>query len=296
MDRGIPEYLAQLRVELAESDPATIQDALSDAEEHLSTALANALKAAPDLARSDLLESIVKKYGTPAEIAAAYKDIEAHTRPVLEIARSGVRRSRTSSFYGVVGDARAWGSLMYLLVSMLLGLAYFSWAVIGFSLSLELLILVIGLPVATLFLQSVRGIGLVEGRIVEALLGVRMPRQPLVSHRELGWWKRLKMLVKDKRTWTTLAYMVLLLPLGILYFTIAILMFALSLEFIAGPIVLNALDLPFIMIGHYSIYLSLEWAPLLMFAGILILMVSMHVAKFLGRMHARLARAMLIRR
>ena len=35
MTKSIEEYLDQLKVELKDSDPATVQDALADAEEHL---------------------------------------------------------------------------------------------------------------------------------------------------------------------------------------------------------------------------------------------------------------------
>ena len=39
MTKSIEEYLDQLKAELKDSDIATIQDALSDAEEHLRMAL-----------------------------------------------------------------------------------------------------------------------------------------------------------------------------------------------------------------------------------------------------------------
>ena len=66
--------------------------------------------------------------------------------------------------------------------------------------SAGLLILIIGLPFAGLFILSARGIGLVEGLIVEALLGIRMPRRPLFYRRNMSWWQRFKTIILDKHT------------------------------------------------------------------------------------------------
>ena len=79
-----------------------------------------------------------------------------------------------------------------MLVSLVTGIMYFTWAVTGLSLSVGLLVLIISLPFIGLFFLSVRGIALVEGRIVEALLGVRMPRRPIFVERILDGGHALK--------------------------------------------------------------------------------------------------------
>ena len=43
-------------------------------------------------------------------------------------------------------------------------------------------------------------------------------------------------MLADVRTWTTLAYLVLMLPLGIVYFTVAVTGLALSAAFIGAPL------------------------------------------------------------
>jgi hypothetical protein len=50
----------------------------------------------------------------------------------------------------------------------------------------------------------VRGVAWLEGRMVEALLGVRMPRRPLVAPQSAKWFERVKVLVLDKHTWLSL--------------------------------------------------------------------------------------------
>ena len=63
---------------------------------------------------------------------------------------------------------------------------------------------------------------MVEGRIVEVMLGERMPRRPVYADRERPLLKRIVAMFTDPRTWSTLLYMLLMLPLGIVYFTIAV--------------------------------------------------------------------------
>jgi uncharacterized membrane protein len=81
MINSIEQYLSELKKELSGSDRATIQDALSDAEEYLRNALNSA--AGRGTSQAETLVPIIEKYGSPAEIAAAYRDIESHTPPAF---------------------------------------------------------------------------------------------------------------------------------------------------------------------------------------------------------------------
>jgi hypothetical protein len=221
MFESVDAYLKALKEAMQGSDPALAQDALADAREHLSTALAGALETNPGSSEADLLGPIIEEYGTPEETAAAYAEIERRTHPGL--ARAGGKpRSLLARFFGVYADARTWGALLYMFIAFVTGIIYFTWAVTGLSLSLGLSILIFGLLLALLFLLSVRGLGLLEGRIVEALLGVRMPRRPLFGAQGMQWFERLKVLVTDPHTWLSLLYLVLQLPLGVLYFSLTI--------------------------------------------------------------------------
>ncbi len=294
MFRNLKEYLSELRQELAGSDPATTQDALSDAEEHLTAALAGSTRSDPELSEADRLSRVIDEYGSPKEIATAYRIIERRMQPALVAPRQSYEGSSASRFFSVVYDPRAWGTLLYLVTSMLTGIIYFTWAIVGLSLSLELLILIIGLPVAWLFLRSVRGIALVEGRIIEGLLGVRMPRRPLFSQPRPGWWAQFNSLVRDRRTWLTIAYMLLQLPLGIFYFSVTIIIFALSLELVVAPIVQYVFHLPVMVLDDRYIYFAGHLMPLVVCVGLLLFILLMHMTRGLGFWHAKLARAMLV--
>jgi hypothetical protein len=294
MIKSIDEYLALLKKELAGSDPAIIQDALSDSEEHLRIALDNAITASPGTSETEALQPIIEKYGLPAEVATAFREIEARIPAALARPAQQHRRSSMSRFFGVIADPRAWGAFLYMLFSLATGIIYFTWAVTGMSLSLGLLVLIIGLPFVGLFLLSVRGIAFVEGRVVEALLGVRMPRRSLFSGQHPGWWGHFKSLVSEKRTWMALAYMVLQLPVGIIYFTVATVLIAISLGFIAQPVLQLVFNLPMAQIGDTSYYTPGILMPVVVVGGILLLVITMHLAKSVGRMHGALAKAMLV--
>jgi hypothetical protein len=296
MIKTIEEYLRRLKKELAGCDRATIQDALSDAEEYLRNTLETALGTRPDLAEADVLLPVIEKYGTPDEVAAAYREIESRVPAALAPARHSGEKSSASRFFGVFADPKAWGALFYLLLfSLFSGIIYFVWAVTGLSLSAGLMVLIIGLPFLGLFVLSVQGIALIEGRVVEAMLGVRMPRRPIFSGKNLGWWGRFKILISQKHTWLSIVYMILKLPLGIIYFVVFIVLIALSLFGVALPILEQGFDIQPLVINNIPYYTPVWMLPLTVIAGILLLILTMHLAKVLGRMQGALAKALLVR-
>ena len=143
MIQSINEYLYQLKKELTGSDSATIQDALSDAEEHLRTALNSAIESQPSVSEADALPLIIEKYGLPADVAMAYREIEVRVQPAFMRPEHTDRRPIVSQFFGVFADPRAWGALLYLLFSLGTGILYFTWVTTGISMSLGFLILII---------------------------------------------------------------------------------------------------------------------------------------------------------
>jgi hypothetical protein len=309
MINSIEQYLSELKKELSGSDRATIQDALSDAEEYLRNAF-NSVTPEPGIAVSLVLQPIIEKYGTPAEVAAAYKKIEMHTQPAYippvpkasePVQNAGTPRSSRDTrpfiarFFGVYAEPRMWGSLLYLLFSLATGIIYFTWAVTGISLSLGLLVLIVGLPIAGLFLLSARGIALLEGRMVEALLGVRMPRRPLFSRKNVGWWQKFKDMLSSGYTWTALVYMILQLPLGIIYFTFFITLVCVSLSLITSPIWQWAFNNPVFVNESYGYYIAPWGTILLAIGGVLLLTATMHLVKLAGKGHGYLAKSLLVR-
>lgn len=218
MFNAIEEYLDALKTEMKNADPALVQDALADAREHLTLALSAAGEKNPGVSDANALQAIIEEYGSPEETASAYREVERRTPPA--ISQVVKPRSFLGRFFGVYVDPRAWGGLLYMFIAFITGVFYFTWAVTGISLSISFLVFIFGFPLALLFLLSVRGLALLEGRLVEALLGVRMPRRPLFSHQGMKWFERLKALLVDKQTWFMLLYMLIQFVLGTVYFVL----------------------------------------------------------------------------
>ena len=291
--RSIDQYLQALREELAGEDTALIQDALYDAEEYLRAEVATH----PDKSEADVLELIASTYGAPDEVAAAYRDTEARVKAAITTPRR-IPSSGAGAFFGVFLDPRAYTCLFFMLLSLATGIIYFTFAVTGLALSAGFAVLVIGIPFFLLFMALTRVVSLAEGRLIEAMTGERMPRRPVHQHTAAGFWSRVGQMLKDRRTWTTLAYLILMLPLGIVYFVMAVTGLSLSLACIFAPFVSLA--------GHYGWFgpsdelLSPAWLdsawglPLLVLLGVLLLTVLMHLARGIGRLHAAYAKALLV--
>jgi hypothetical protein len=292
MDTTIEDYLNTLKGEMSGADPALIQDAQADAREHLTVALADAREAEPGLNEAATLKKLIDEYGSPEETAAAYKEVERRTSPALK--RSLQSQSAMGRFFSVYTDPRAWGSVLFMLIALVTGIFYFTWAIVGLSLSVSLSIFIFGLPLALLFVLSVRGLALLEGRIVEALLGERMPRRPILGAQGLTWLQRLKEMATDKHTWLSLLYMILQMPLGVLYFSLLVTLTAVCLAFMATPIIQLVWNIPVVNLGAERIFLPYWSLILLAIGGFLLLTLTMHLSRGIGSLHGRFAKWMLV--
>lgn len=308
--KTIPEYLELLRTALKGKDAALVQDALYDAEEYLRAELAEH----PEQDEASVLEKVATSYGAPDEVAEIYSEREVVISEAFRSPRASITPTKSSEgvasvgvsvnkkpqnpiawFFGVAADPRAYAALFYMLLSLATGTFYFTWAVTGLSFSLGFMILIIGIPFAVLFMGSVWALSLVEGRLVETMLGVRMPRRPAYVSSEGGFLTRIKDILVDPRTWATLLYMLLMLPLGNIYFNIAFIGLALSLFFLSTP---------FIYFFGYAEYVQLfntnlaeqVWLIIPMFiAGALGIFVTLHVARGIGKLHGQLAKNLLVK-
>lgn len=296
MNNQIEEYLTLLKKELKGSDKATIQDALSDAREHIYTALEIVLEEQPDLEKENALQAIIEEYGTPEETASAYREIELRVKPTLAYERQTKDRSALSRFFGIYADPQAWGALFFMLFSLLTGMIYLVWTLYGatFSLTFTILLSIFWAPFTGLFILSIRGLGLIEGRIVEALLGVRMPRRPLYYPKAENWKERVKLLAKDKLTWYTLGYMLLMFPLGTIYFCLFLTLITASLAFMSTPILELVFGLPFIQTSGMVYHIPVGLLPFTFLFGLVLATASMHLAKWVGKGHGKLAKKILV--
>lgn len=310
---SIDDYLQALRQALQGADPALLQDALYDAEQHLRAEVA----ARPSMPASEVLAEIIQSYGAPDEVAAAYLETESrvqaamatpasHHHPAKAEARSNVTPGIWRRFFGVYGDVRTYTMLFYCLLALLTGVFYFTFVVVGLSLSIGLAILIIGVPFFLGFVAAARLLALVEGRLVEAMTGERMPRRPATSRRDLSILQRIGAMLKEIRTWTTLAYQALMLPLGIAYFVIAVVGLSLGAGLVLAAIFEGIAALGIVLPGNPGIHLAneSEWLydwirhplglALLAVGGVLVTTLTLNVVRAIGRLHGAFAKRMLV--
>ncbi|MGH8052552.1 MAG: sensor domain-containing protein [Stenotrophomonas sp.] len=314
----IPEYLEQLRAALAGADPAMIQDALYDAEEYLRSELAEQA----GKSEAEVIAGVAGSYGAPEEVAEIYRETEvtvnrALRTPGMRLTPASVAsaaaaasvgaaippspaatkpRSALARFFGVALDPHTYGALFYMLLSLATGTFFFTWVVTGLSLSVSLLILIIGIPILLLFLGSVRVLSLVEGRIIETMLGVRMPRRPAYTDKSQGWLARIGDMFSDGRTWLTMLYFLLMLPLGTVYFSIATTLLSLSLALMFAPLASFFVDQPAgIWIDGVNVAGAFWLWPLSVLVGAVLLFATLHLARAIGKLHGAMAKQLLVR-
>ena len=289
----IPAYLEQLRAALDGADRALVQDALYDAEEYLRSELAEH----PGKSEAEVIAAVASSYGAPEEVAGIYRDTEVTVQTALRAPSPPRRRSWLGRFFGVAAEPRTYSALFYMVLALATGIFYFTWVVAGVSISAGISVLIIGVPVLVLYFGSVRVLSLVEGRIVETMLGERMPRRPPYSGREKPLLERIKDLFLDPRTWSTQLYFLLMLPLGIVYFAMVACGLSLALGLIAMPL-LGVFGYPdaITLEGAGITLRDAPWTwPIAGAIGVVVLFASLHAVRVVGSWHGQLAKHLLVK-
>jgi hypothetical protein len=189
----------------------------------------------------------------------------------------------------VISDPAAYSGLFYMVLSLLTGILFFTITVTGLALSIGLSITIFGIFFFLLFVTVERALSLMEGRVVETLLSVRMPRRQPYVQKDRPLLQRLKEMVKDPRSWSTMGYMALMLPLGVIYFVIAIVGTVLSIALLLT--IFTFVLAPF---GLVEPEWSKWYSPLTFALGVVLAPSVLHLAKKIGKWHGALAKNLLV--
>ena len=225
-------------------------------------------------------------------MAEAWKTTEATVQRALKVPAAP---QASVPFFGVLWNLKAYTSLFYMLTSIVTGIFAFTWVSTGLSLSLGLAVLIIGVPFFLFFMTTTRILALAEGRLVEALLDVRMPRRARMLPQGDGLFARAKALLADRTTWLSMLYLALKLPLGLITFTVFSVLLSLSVGFIIAPFGHWIFGLPVVSgwEGHeFSVGTPGLIAMLLL--GLLGFVAILHLARGAGRLLGSLAKLMLV--
>jgi hypothetical protein len=127
--------------------------------------------------------------------------------------------------------------MVFLLISFPLGLLSFIVTVTGLAVSLGTIVIWIGLPLLWLTLLCVRGLAELERQSVSRLLGLPIRRwwRPR-SGPARGFLRHFGRMLRDPYTWTSVLYMLLKMPLGILNFSLTLTLVLLSATLTVLPL------------------------------------------------------------
>src|SRR5215216_6102737 len=130
---------------------------------------------------------------------------------------------------------RTWTATIYLLGAMFVGLTWHLVLAVGLTLGVGLLIVWVGVFVLALTLLAWRGGAWLERRWVRLMLGVQIPEpyRPLPAG---SLWQRARVLAGDPATWKDLAYLVLLFPLGLVWFVVTSVLWSVALLLLTAPL------------------------------------------------------------
>jgi signal transduction histidine kinase len=186
--------------------------------------------------------------------------------------------------------------LVYLLATLPVGIFWFTVSVTLIAAGLPLVVVWIGLPILwAAFLLWRRGAS-VERRFVawglDRSIGDPYRPEPDGKLRE-RWLSRLG----DPATWRDLAYLILLLPLGVLWFTLVVITLALPLGLLATPFTYRLFpdgQYSFVSAGwEWLVIDSLPSALLAAGLGLMLLPLIPLVARGLATIHGEIARGLL---
>jgi signal transduction histidine kinase len=145
------------------------------------------------------------------------------------------RRSVIARAVHPLVEAGTWKATLHHLLSLPLGIAWFTVVITGLSTGVGSLVTLIGLPILVLTLLFCRVVSAVERFRSRYLLD-----QPLASpFRPLGGpgslWRKLMDIISDGAAWRGVAYSLISLPIGVIAFTVTVVLWSTALGGVTYP-------------------------------------------------------------
>lgn len=294
----ISEYMTDLKRELKGVDDATMVDAIDDATEHLEMMVEDLIEEGDAKNRKEAVSIACDSYGKPSLIAQAYiKSDMRYKKEKEQKKQKRMEETLLQSVFNVYKDPYSYLGILYFMAMLPLGIIYFTYVITMLSLSLGLAITIIGIPLLFVVLLSIHPISWLQGRFTEAFLGIKMPKKPRKLRARGNAWERIKAILKDPRLYSSLLYLILMLPLGIIYFTVVVTFLSISVAFAVTPILAI-----FGVVTGYPVGLPGEpwFLSLQAFFGVLMsiftLTLTLHVSNLLGAIQGCVTRWLLLKR
>lgn len=144
-------------------------------------------------------------------------------------------RALAKRLFGPYTQTRVWLESGHLLSDLPIGIGLFTVAITMLSLSVGLMVTLVGVPLLAITVSGGRTIGMIERTRMKWLLGA-----DLASHAPLVWqqglWQRAKQMLTDRPGWKGIAYSLVMLPLGIVNFTVVVALWSVAFACASLPL------------------------------------------------------------
>ncbi len=203
--------------------------------------------------------------------------------------QSRPRRPRLPSIRRVVQRPQTYRNILYLLASFPLGLCYFIFLITALSVGVSTLIVWIGIPILLLTVVAWWGLAAFERGLAIWWLGVAIPPMARPRAAGMGPGGRLKAHLGNQVTWTSLVYLLVKFPLGVVSFGLTIGLVALTAKLLTAP----APHLLDAAVGNQPGPFTLALAFGQSLLGIVVGLLSLYLLNGLAFVSGRFARLML---
>ena len=196
-----------------------------------------------------------------------------------------------AGFLGVITDGQTIRNIIYLLLSMPLGIIYFTFTITGMATGIGTLIVWVGALILLGTFLGIKALTAIERKLVTMLLRTTIPPRERPNSNwppnQRSAFERAKALILSRESWAGVGFLLLKLPMGIVSFVVTVTLLATSIGLTCMPILsmIPPLDL---RVGPFRIDAPYEAAPFAA-AGLILLFVSLHVINGLACIHAKWA-------
>ena len=131
---------------------------------------------------------------------------------------------------------RTWRETAWALLALWIGVFWFCVLVTLLATGIGLAITIVGLPILALTLVVATWGARLERSLARGLLRVHVDEPPTEVDEGKESWRRVLQLLTSERRWRSVLYLLLLLPVGLLEFVVAVTMWAIALSFLSAPV------------------------------------------------------------
>lgn len=165
-------------------------------------------------------------------------------------------------------------NLVYLLLALPLGILYFVILVTGYALGAGLIITLVGIPILVTMIFVTYLLGDLDRAMTSKLLGVKIAKPEAKPAKDDSARSILVTQLRSLEFWKEFIYLLLKMPLGVIAFTVTIVLISLSLGLIAAPFILTYVPEAQMMLWNGFVVDTMQEALVTSVVGLILSVIS----------------------